>query len=70
MGRERIDGELREDECDEERGWLRWIGGNGRTGVARIVFAIGRKKVGAGWGTRGKIGFSNKKEACKKRCPG
>lgn len=25
MGRERIDGELREDECDEERGWLRWI---------------------------------------------
>lgn len=44
--------------------------GNGRTGVVRIVFAIGRKKVGAGWGTRGKIGFSNKKEACKKRCPG
>lgn len=27
MGRERIDGELREDECDEERGWLRWIEG-------------------------------------------
>ena len=23
----RIDGELREDECDEERGWLRWIEG-------------------------------------------
>ena len=44
--------------------------GNGRTGVVRIVFAIGRKKVGAGWGTRGKIGFSNKSEACKKRCPG
>ena len=23
----RIDGELRENECDEERGWLRWIVG-------------------------------------------
>jgi hypothetical protein len=23
----RIDGELREDECNEERGWLRWIEG-------------------------------------------
>jgi hypothetical protein len=44
--------------------------GNGRTGVARIVFAIGRKKVGGEWGTRGKIGFSNKSKACKKRCPG
>ena len=27
MGRERIDGELREDECDEERGWMWWIEG-------------------------------------------
>ena len=65
----RIDGELRENECDEERGWLRWIKGMVEM-VVRIVFAIGRKKVGAGWGTRGKTGFSNKSEACKKRCPG
>ena len=44
--------------------------GKRQDGVVRIVFAIGRKKVGAGWGTRGKTGFSNKSEACKKRCPG
>lgn len=44
--------------------------GNGRTGVVRIVFAIGRKKVGAGWGVRERIVFSNKRETCKKRCPG
>lgn len=48
---------------------MRWIEGNGRTGVARIVFEIGRNKVRTEWGKRERKVFSNKKEACKKKVP-